>query len=109
MGRATKAAARRFLEQQSPELPFCLPQQQSARQPQQQYRFSGVLCAPCGSCGCPGEHSSASELAGGNQSGVHRRVQTRSGDAFASKNPQRLDSLVGYPEESFNRAPSSDR
>ena len=37
--------------------------------------------------------------------GSARRVQTRSGDASASKNTQRLDSLVGIPEESFNRAP----
>jgi len=63
MGQAAKT--RRFLEQQSTELSFCLSQQEQSRQHEQQHRFSGCLRHA--------EHSSVPELADGNLSGVSKK------------------------------------
>jgi hypothetical protein len=49
---------RRLLEQQSEELPLRVPQQQRARQRQQQQRFSGCVFGP--------QHSSIALVAGQN-------------------------------------------
>ena len=60
--------AGRVVEQQSRELPVGEPQQERARQHQQQRWFSGGVRRR--------EHSSGPELVGGNLPGVRRGVQS---------------------------------
>jgi hypothetical protein len=65
-GTSSLNAARWFVEQQSQELPIGEPEQERSRQLEQQYRVSGGVRVG-------GEHSSVSELANGNSSGVPKK------------------------------------